>query len=181
MQVAIITFGHAELLQHIHQLFGASAGVDRRIVQEGDLAGRVPRRLQAHPQAASLPRHQLFALSCHIVKGPAAGAAEGGIAQNTGVVVQDVERVKAGIRQVLFHLAGGGPPVVVVTFQQPFLARQTLDIGEVRLGIAEVHRPAGVPRQHHGILGADEFAPVGFEFGQIPLPAGKNIHGFICP
>ena len=150
-------------------------------MQKGDFAGCVPRCLQAHPQAAGLPRHQLFPLGSCIVKRPAAGAAEGRIAYDTGIVMQDMQRIEAGIHQKFVHLAGGGPPVVVVALQQPFLARQVLDKGKVGFGIVQVHGPAGIPRQHHGISGADEFAPVGFESGQIPLPAGKDIHGFICP
>ena len=74
-------------------------------------------------------------------------------------------------------------PLTVVNNLSDFIFGFIRAIGLILLGfgIVQVHGPAGIPRQHHGIPGADEFAPVGFESGQIPLPAGKDIHGFICP
>ena len=93
--------------------------------------------------------------------------------------MQNVQRIKAVGGQKRLHLAGRRPPVVVVAFQQPFLARQVLDKGKIRLGVVQVHGPAGVARQDNGVLRAYELAPVGFQSGQVPLPPRENVHGLV--
>ena len=68
----------------------------------------------ANAKPERLPRHELFALGGNVVKRPAAGAAQRHIADSAGVVVQNVQRVKAIGSQEVFHLAGRRPPVVMV-------------------------------------------------------------------
>ena len=45
VQVAVVALGHAELIQHIHQLLCLCAGVDGRVVEKSDFFCRIPRRL----------------------------------------------------------------------------------------------------------------------------------------
>ena len=46
MQMAVIAFRHTVFVQHIDQFLRRSPRVDRRVVQKGDFARRIPRRLQ---------------------------------------------------------------------------------------------------------------------------------------
>ena len=69
----------------------------------------------------------------------------------------------------------------MVALQQPLLARQILYKGKIRLGIVQVHGPAGVARQNHNILRLYQLAPVGFQSGQVALPPRENVHWFVRP
>ena len=89
--------------------------------------------------------------------------------------------IKAAFGQVALHFACGRPPVVMVAFQQPFLARQVwINAKSVSVHSSFMAQRVS-PRQNDGILRGNHRAPVCFQLGQIAFPAFKNIHRLIPP
>jgi len=92
--------------------------------------------------------------------------------------MQDVQGVKALSLEVSVHLVGRGPPVIVVSFHDQLLAGKLLQKRKIPARIVQAHGPADIPRQHDGVLGFDQLAPVALQPLHIAVPPRKNIHGF---
>ena len=82
--------------------------------------------VEAHLQAAYLPIHHLFVVRLPHIEQPAPGAAQRIPLHRVGVVVQDVQGVKALSLEVSVHLVGRGPPVIVVSLHDQLLAGKLL-------------------------------------------------------
>ena len=68
-------------------------------------------------------------------------------------------------------------PQVRMLLQQ-LLAGQPLQKSKICRCVLQFHGPADIPRQHDGVLGFDQFAPVALQPLHIAVPPRKNIHGF---
>ena len=132
--------------------------------------------VKAHFEPPDLPVHHLFVVGLPHIEQPAPGAADGVTLHGVGVVVQNVEGVKALGLQVSVHLVGGGPPIIVVPLHDELLPRQLLQERKVLPGVGQPHGPADVACKDDGVLGLDELAPVAFQPLHIAVPAGENVH-----
>ena len=132
--------------------------------------------VEAHLQAAYLPVHYLFVVRLPHIEQPAPGAADGVALHRVGVVVQNVQGIKAFCFEVGIHLVHGRPPVIVVALHDDLLPGQALQKFKILTGIGQAHGPADIARQYNGILWFDELAPIFLKALHIIIPAGKNIH-----
>jgi len=85
----------AVFLQRRHDLRGAGAGVDRRIMQKHELFKARLCGIQAHFQPPDLPVHHLFVVGFPHIEQPAPRAAQSVPFHGVGVVVQDVQGIEA--------------------------------------------------------------------------------------
>ena len=92
--------------------------------------------------------------------------------------MQNVQGIKAFCFEVGIHLVHGRPPVIVVALHDDLLPGQALQKFKILTGIGQAHGPADIPRQHDGVLGFDQLAPVALQPLHIAVPPRKNIHGF---
>ena len=95
-------------------------------MQEHQLLQPRFRSIQAHFQAPDLAVHHFFIVGFSHIEQPAPGAAQRIPLHRVGVVVQDVQGVKALSLEVGVHLVGRGPPVIVVSLHDQLLAGKLL-------------------------------------------------------
>ena len=152
MEVAVIALPHLIPLQQFHNFLAQISLIPGRIVEKAQLLP-LPRCLKRRLQPDQLPLEHLLGLGRSVLlKKPAPGAAQGGISVEGAVVVEDVKLVKAVFGKKAVHLGRGGPPVIVVALEQPFLPRQGVEKRKIRFRLLQRHAPGNVAAQHHGVL-----------------------------
>ena len=90
------------------------------------------------------------------------------------VVLQCIET----LRQRGAQARQRAPPVVVVAPQENLASRQIRDAQKVGQGVAQLHRPGGIPRQQYDVLLAHTRAPVLADALEVALPVrAEHVHG----
>ena len=100
---------------------------------------------------------------------PAACAADGIVTVRDEVVVKKGEvRKTVGLPEGV-DFGGGGPPVIVVTFEDDLLPGQSVNKGEIRNGLLQIHAPAEVAAENAGVIGS-EGREAGLQFLRMVMP-----------
>ena len=156
------------------------AAVSGRVVQKAELFV-IPGCFQACLQPPELTAEDFFivrALLLLLVE-PAAGAAERCLAVKIAVVVQDEHVVPAVRGAEMIEFCCRRPPVVVVSLENDFPARNFVEEGKVLFCLLDAERPAEVSEQHGRVARRNHGKPLA-EFLHVALPApAEHIHGLI--
>ena len=141
------------------------------------------RRLQGRLQAYKLPVEDFRAVFApFLLIEPAPGPAQGHFAVQAAVVVQNFQGAEPVFGKESFHLGRGGPPVVVVSFQQDLPpAGQSVQKGKVLPCLLQAHAPGQISAQDHRVLRADLGKALPELLHITGPPPAENVHGLVRP
>ncbi|OQA63702.1 MAG: hypothetical protein BWY37_02162 [Firmicutes bacterium ADurb.Bin262] len=179
MQVPVIAARYAFFREHRKNRLAGAGRPDGRIVKESDgLAAELLRRAHGRPEPARFAPDHLRILRRIFLHQPAPCTAYGNAARGVGVVVDEENAAETvGVLESV-HFRHGGPPIVMVAFDEQFPARKRVEKTEIGGGFLQAHRPGKVAGNHDGVFRADAGAPVGLQFFFKTRPALENIHRF---
>jgi hypothetical protein len=100
---------------------------------------------------------------------PAACAADGIVPIGDEVIMEDSQVMKEICIKALLNFGGCSPPVIMVTLEDDFLPGQSVNKGEIRNGLLQIHAPAEVAAENAGVVGS-EGREAGLQFLRMVMP-----------
>ena len=100
---------------------------------------------------------------------PAACAADGIIPIGDEVIMEDSQVMKEICIKALLNFGGCGPPVIVITLEDDLLPGQSVNKGEIRKRLLQIHAPAEVAAENAGVVGR-EGREAGLQFLRMIMP-----------
>jgi hypothetical protein len=100
---------------------------------------------------------------------PAACAADGIVPIGDEVVMEDRQILKEICIKALLNFGGCGPPVIVVTLEDDFLPGESVNKGEIRNGLLQIHAPAEITAENAGVVGSER-RKAGLQFLRMVMP-----------
>lgn len=140
-----------------HRAGPGSPGIHSRDTSAGSAERRAssyPRRFERRLEPADLAQHDLpvVRLAPGLLIKPAARAADGIIAVEIAVIIEDIHGVHIVRRKKAVSLFRGAPPEVVVALEQDLFPRQRLDKLKVRQRLLHGHAPGKIAAEHADIV-----------------------------
>ena len=168
-------------IEQVQNLRALIAEILRRVVQKDELRP-VPRRLERCLEPADLAQHDLpvVRLAFGLLIKPTARTADGIIAVEVAVIIENVHGVHVVRRKKAVGLFGSAPPEVVIALEQNLFPGQSLDELKVRQRLLHGHAPGKITAEHADIV-VVQGRKTKFDFFYIIFPrSAKYVHGLIC-
>ena len=94
--------------------------------------------------------------------------------------MEDLQGVKALLREELVGLGRRAPPVVVVALEDELLSRKLVHEAEIRLRLPDAHSPAQIAAEQRQILRPHARKAFFQFFRVIPPLLPKDVHGLVA-